>query len=160
MFAIRNNALALMSVLLLQPGFIAGLALVSGDAEAATPEPGLETLRAYRRVQCSLADEEPAVYGWHGRTYSRVPGEPDRLLFKVTGMNIRQCVTVNDPERGEGFRMVSREILLYLDPKTGDLLRSMTFSEDMKFLTNMQDANFYAVTPDGIVYKVDQGLEK
>jgi hypothetical protein len=62
------------------------------------------------------------VYGWNGRVYSRVPGEPDRLLFQVEGMNIRQCVTLEDPDRGNGFRMVSREILLYLDPATGELI--------------------------------------
>jgi hypothetical protein len=98
-----------------------GTMLMSSFAMA-VPAPGLETLQAYRRVQCSLEDNTPAVYGWNGSTYSRVPGEPDKLLFTVTGMNIRQCVTVNDPERGTGFRMVSREILLYQDPQTGEIL--------------------------------------
>jgi len=90
----------------------------------AAPEPGLETLQAFRRIQCSLKDETPAVYGWNGRAYSRVPGEPDRLLFRVTGMNIRQCVTVKDDKLGTGFRMVSREILLYQDPESGELLNT------------------------------------
>ena len=106
-------------------GLFAGclLALLSADLLAA-PAPGKETLNAYRRIQCSLQDEQPVVYGWQGRTYSRVPGEPDRLLFRVTGMNIRQCVTVNDPVKGRGFRMVSREILLYQDPQTGEILET------------------------------------
>jgi hypothetical protein len=91
---------------------------------AALPAPGLETLQAFRRIQCSLEDEKPVVYGWTGNTYSRVPGEPDRLLFRVTGMNIRQCVTLTDPDKGTGFRMVSREILLYQDPKTGEILET------------------------------------
>jgi len=93
-------------------------------AQAALPAPGAETLQAFRRIQCSLVDEKPTVYGWNGATYSRVPGEPDRLLFKVTGMNIRACTTVNDPEKGVGMRMVSREILLYLDPVTGEILQT------------------------------------
>jgi hypothetical protein len=93
-------------------------------ASAAVPEPGAETLQAFRRMQCSLEDGKPAVYGWTGRTYSRVPGEPDRLLFQVTGMNIRACESVTDKDKGTGFRMVSREILLYLDPQTGEILET------------------------------------
>lgn len=42
----------------------------------------------------------------------------------MEGMNIRQCVTVTDPQRGIGYRMVSREIFFYLDPKTNEVLRS------------------------------------
>lgn len=91
---------------------------------AAPPEPGAETLQAYRRMQCSVEDNKPAVYGWNGRTYSRVPGEADRHLFNVTGMNIRTCVTINDPEKGKGMRMVSREILLYQDPVTNEILET------------------------------------
>ncbi len=109
--------LKLMFILLLTLSAV----VITGIAVAA-PAPGLETLQAYRRIQCSLEDNTPAVYGWNGSTYSRVPGEPDKLIFKVTGMNIRQCVTVNDPDLGVGFRMVSREILLYQDPKTGEIL--------------------------------------
>jgi len=39
-------------------------------------------------------------------------------------MNVRQCVTVTDPVRGSGYRMVSRELMFYLDPKSGEVLRS------------------------------------
>jgi hypothetical protein len=41
-------------------------------------------------------------------------------------MNTRQCVTVDDPKRGKGWRLVSREVMLYLDPKTGSVLRDWT----------------------------------
>ena len=37
-------------------------------------------------------------------------------------MNVRQCVTVTDPVRGVGFRQVSREVLYYEDPATGQIL--------------------------------------
>ena len=89
---------------------------------ADAPAPGADSVQAYRRIQCSVQDGQPVVYGWTGRAYSRVPGEPDRLLFSVDGMNIRQCGTVNDPDKGAGFRLVSKEILLYRDPKTGEVL--------------------------------------
>ena len=45
-----------------------------------------------------------------------------------------------------------------LDPKTGELLRSVTH-KGVHFLTNMMDDNFYAVTADGVVFKVDVGVE-
>lgn len=82
-----------------------------------------DALEISKRAQCGEADGKPAVYHWAGNVYSRVAGEPDRLLFKGEGMNIRQCVTVNDPKRGKGWRLVSKEIMLYLDPKTGAVVR-------------------------------------
>jgi len=103
-------------------GGLLAMGFVAASDSFAAPEPGLEALKASRRIQCSLQDETPATYGWTGTVFSRVPGERDKLLFKVTGMNIRQCVTVKDPKRGEGYRMVSREILLYQDPVTGELI--------------------------------------
>lgn len=75
-----------------------------------------------RKIGCSTVDGEPITYWWHGSAYSRRQGEPDKLLFKVEGMNVRACSTINDPEKGEGYKLVSREILLYKDPKTGEVL--------------------------------------
>jgi len=81
-------------------------------------------IQAQRKIHCSLQDNEPITYMWQGRVYSRVPGERDKKLFQVLGMNVRQCVTITDAEKGgEGYRMVSREIMLYLDPDTGEILR-------------------------------------
>lgn len=102
------------------------LLLIASATCADIPAPGADSVQAYRRIQCSLEDGRPAVYGWTGRAYSRVPGEPDRLLFVVDGMNIRQCGAVEDPERGRGFRLVSKEILLYRDPATGEVLDHWT----------------------------------
>ena len=83
-----------------------------------------EALQVSRKFQCSMKDNEPVVYHWSGRAYSRVPGEPDRLLFNLEGMNIRACVTVNDPVKGVGYRLVSRELMFYIDPKTGKPFRT------------------------------------
>lgn len=105
---------------------LTALAYLLISCAAGAPAPGADQVEAYRRMQCSLEDGKPAVYWWHGRAYSRVPGEPDRLLFRVEGMNIRQCGTVIDSEKGKGFRLVSREILLYQDPKTGEVLEQWT----------------------------------
>ena len=99
---------------------VAATAAKPGAAlDIGTPE---GAITAFRKVQCSTEDSRPTVYYWVGETYSRVPGEPDRLLFRFEGMNTRQCVTVIDPIRGQGFRQVSREILFYQDPTTGEII--------------------------------------
>lgn len=103
---------------------LAGASLATGVSartlDPARPEDALEIMK---RTQCGVKDGEPAVYYWSGKIYSRVEGERDRLLFLGEGMNIRQCVAVNDPQRGKGFRQVSREVMLFLDPATGKVLR-------------------------------------
>lgn len=94
-----------------------------GQARMLDPEVPADALEIMKRTQCGVADGVPAVYHWSGRVYSRVTGERDRLLFRGEGMNIRQCVAVEDPVRGKGWRQVSREVMLFLDPKTGEVLR-------------------------------------
>ncbi|TVQ37881.1 MAG: DUF1838 domain-containing protein [Wenzhouxiangella sp.] len=75
-----------------------------------------------RKVGCSTVDGEPITYYWHGHAYSRIRGEPDRRLFRVEGMNVRTCVTHEHPDHGTGYRQVSREIMLYLDPESLEVL--------------------------------------
>ena len=75
-----------------------------------------------RKMSCSLTDREAVTFVWYGKGYSRVPGERDRHIFNLEGMNVRQCHTLNDPIRGEGYRHVSRELMLYLDPITNEIL--------------------------------------
>ena len=100
------------------------LALVTLKASAQIDfDTGEGYIQAQRKIHCSLKDNDPVTYMWQGRAYARVPGERDKQLFRVVGMNVRQCVTLNDAEKGEGYRMVSREIMLYQDPKTGEVLR-------------------------------------
>lgn len=77
-----------------------------------------------RKIACSTVDGEPVTFYWHGYAFSRRMGEPDRRLFRVEGMNVRTCGTVEHPEYGTGYRMVSRELLLYLDPETNEILSS------------------------------------
>lgn len=96
---------------------------------------------AGRRIQCGAVDNVPTIYSFHGAAFSRVPGEADRKLFDVEGYNVRQCVTVTDPERGEGWRLVSRELLLYIDPQTGELLREWNNPWTGKTVKVLQTAN-------------------
>lgn len=81
-----------------------------------------DSIAMFRKIQCDTRDNQPTVYHWSGRVWSRVQGEPDRHLWNVEGMNIRQCVRAGDVKRGEGVRMVSRELMFYLDPKTGEVI--------------------------------------
>lgn len=103
------------------------VAIAGGSAIAQTlnlndPTDGL---KASRKMQCSLTDGEAVTMWFEGNAYSRVPGERDRLLFKISGMNIRQCTTVPiDAKMGYGYRMTSKEIMLYLDTASGQPLRT------------------------------------
>lgn len=113
---------------LIGAGIVAGLLAatsLAAPASARTLDPAKpeDALEIMKRTQCGVKDNVPAVYRWAGKIFSRRDGEPDKHLFNMEGMNIRQCVTVTDAERGTGYRMVSREITLYLDPKTGEVLR-------------------------------------
>ncbi len=104
-----------------------GLAAGSAEAQSDRLDPNTpeDAIQIRRKVTCgSLEDAQRRYAIWEGQGYSRVQGERDRLLFKVVGINTRQCTTKTDPKRGEGFRSVSREVMLYLDPETGDILRT------------------------------------
>jgi hypothetical protein len=76
-----------------------------------------------RKIQCSTEDGVEKTFLWHGQAYGRRSGEPDKLLFRLLGMNVRQCVTLTNERGEEGYRQVSREIMLYLDPRSGELLQ-------------------------------------
>ncbi len=104
----------------------AGAALLAAPAVAQgallDPANPADAQAMWRKIQCDTRDNVPVIYHWSGRVWSRVPGEPDRHLWNVEGMNVRQCVTVNDPARGPGVRMVSRELMFYLDPSTNQVV--------------------------------------
>ncbi len=101
------------------------LALVAGPGAADEVFTGRQAWQISRKTTCGTLEPGVTRYGiFAGRAYSRVPGERDRHLFDVLGVNTRQCATVRDPEKGEGYRSVSREVMLYLDPATGEVLDS------------------------------------
>jgi hypothetical protein len=85
-----------------------------------------DVVKMERKLASSLKDGEECTYYWEGNVYTRIAGEKDRLLFKYWGMNIRTSKGFQDPEKGYGFRHVSRELLIYLDPKTGEPLKTWT----------------------------------
>jgi hypothetical protein len=112
---------------------VTALTLLLGTALTAALPAGAQTLdlskpedafKVMRKVQCSTKDGQPGFYWWEGNGYSHVAGERDKLLFKVQGMNVRACYSKTDEKRGPGAQMVTREIMIYLDPQTGEVLRT------------------------------------
>lgn len=97
-----------------------------GQAQNAKLDPNVaeDAVQIMRKLQCSTIDNKPAVYWWHGKAYSRKQGEKDVNVFNVEGMNIRACSQVTDENMGNGFHLVSREILLYTDAETGEVLKT------------------------------------
>ncbi len=117
----------LMPSLLASAGLTAAVSLAA-PVVAQTLDPNMpeDALQISKRLQCGVSEDKPAVYHWSGNIYGRSPGQPDKLLFKGEGMNIRRCVEVNDPQQGRGWRLVSREVMLMLDPATGEVLSEWT----------------------------------
>lgn len=120
--------------------------------DLATPE---GAVTAMRRIWCDGADGAPAYWHWRGEVFARRQGERDKLLFKVEGLNVRTCVAVNDPVRGPGVRTLSRELLIYLDPQTGQPLTRWTNPYTGEAVDVVHVANdpvngeFYARSPEG-----------
>ncbi len=107
--------------------FVAGATLTISAASARTLDVNVpeDALVVSRKIICGNTEDGKTRYStWWGRAYGRVAWEKDRLLFNVVGTNIRQCETVNDKERGPGYRSVSREVMFYLDPKTNKVLEA------------------------------------
>lgn len=126
---------------LLGLGSFAVLAAAPAGARTLDPAKPEDAVEIMKRAQCGAKDGTPAVYHWSGRVYSRVEGEPDRLLFTGEGMNIRQCMTVSDPKRGTGYRQVSREIMLFTDPQSGEIVRNWRNPWTGEAVAVMQIAN-------------------
>lgn len=133
----------------------------SASAKMLDPNKPEDALEIMKRTQCGVADGVPAVYHWSGKVYSRVRGEPDRHLFNGEGMNVRQCVRIEDPKRGVGYRQVSREVMFYLDPKTNEVLRKWDNPWTGETVDVMQIANDpvnsrgnYPYSADGKPYKI------
>ncbi|GAA0486025.1 DUF1838 domain-containing protein [Parasphingorhabdus litoris] len=135
---------------------VASFALASPSAaRTLDPKKPEDALEIMKRTQCGTADGVPAVYHWSGKVYSRVQGEPDRHLYNGEGMNIRQCVRIEDPKRGVGYRQVSREVMFYLDPKTNEILRTWDNPWTGETVKVMQIANDPVNSRPNYPYRAD-----
>ncbi|MEZ5562515.1 MAG: DUF1838 family protein [Gammaproteobacteria bacterium] len=81
-----------------------------------------DAVRIQQKMICSTEEGKVIIHWWEGEMYSRVPGEKDRHLFNIQGMNIRHCKNFADSKRGYGFQSFSREVMIHLDPSTGQII--------------------------------------
>ncbi len=82
-----------------------------------------DAVLAAHRLSCGTQKQGHYEYGvWRGKVYGRVAWEVDRYLFDIVGVNTRRCPTVVDPQRGTGYRLVSREFMFFLEPGTQTIL--------------------------------------
>lgn len=105
-------------------GSMAALPTVTSAQDKLDLDVPEDALEVQRKFICSRAEGDPTYGYFQGKMYSRVEGERDRILFNLVGVNVRQCKNLSDPERGPGFRSVSREVMLYLDPETNEVLKT------------------------------------
>lgn len=147
------TALALTTVMISTPAI----------ARRLDPANAEDALKIRQKSICTLEQGKPIIHWWKGSMFARVEGEKDRKLFGLQGMNIRQCVNLRDPKRGPGFRSVSREIMIHLDPETGqvaDRWKNPWTGEDLEVIHVANDpvnmrAPIYARQADGTPLKVD-----
>lgn len=145
----------MIKTLLLGCSALGMLAATPAAARMLDPEKPEDAVEIMKRAQCGAKDGAPAIYHWSGKVYSRVAGEPDRLLFTGEGMNIRQCVTVTDAKRGKGYRQVSREVMVFTDPKTGEIIRNWANPWTGETVEVMQIANDPVNVPTAFPYTAD-----
>jgi hypothetical protein len=119
----KSCTTALLAVLVALGALVATATDAAGKARSLDPANADDQMRMQVKLSCSLVEGKPTLYWWSGRMWARVPGEPNRLLFNVHGMNMRQCRTREDPVRGFCYRSVSREVMFYLDPATNEVVR-------------------------------------
>jgi hypothetical protein len=119
----KSCTTALLAVLVALGALVATATDAAGKARSLDPANADDQMRMQVKLSCSLVEGKPTLYWWSGRMWARVPGEPNRLLFNVHGMNMRQCRTREDPVRGFCYRSVSREVMFYLDPATDEVVR-------------------------------------
>ncbi|MBM3514786.1 MAG: DUF1838 domain-containing protein [Alphaproteobacteria bacterium] len=100
---------------------VSGAALAQAQFDINNPD---DLFLMNRKQTCTLKEGTPVLHWWTGKMYGRRAGEKDRHLFNVQGMNVRQCKFFDDPKRGPGYRSVSREIMLHLDPVTNAMLKT------------------------------------
>ena len=148
-------------------GLLAGtLFSISATAQDLNLADAEDALKATRKVQCSLQDGVPTVLSWSGKVYSHMQGVPDQHLFNTEAFSIRNCKTYSDETRGYGFRIIAREIVLFLDPNTNEILRTWENPWTGEKLEVMHIANdpmslpfpFYALSKDGKAHEFEGTL--
>lgn len=72
-------------------------------------------LEQFLKIRCSLNPKDKDTFmEFEGNVYSNIVGKKPKLLFKTLGVNVANCIPLND-----SYLLTSRELMFYLDPKTG-----------------------------------------
>lgn len=79
-----------------------------------------DTVDSFVRVRGSLNPEEESVYYFKGKVRAQQPGKRAELLFDFEGFNVAR--TVLDTQGS--WQMLTREVAVYRDPQTGEILNS------------------------------------
>lgn len=78
-----------------------------------------QMMRTAELVKTRCATDGSNTYiEWNGSVYAFVPQEKQQKLFDIIGMSVARCL---QNQEGKWF-LTSRELTLYLDPKTGQIL--------------------------------------
>ncbi|GLB43993.1 hypothetical protein LshimejAT787_1501770 [Lyophyllum shimeji] len=70
------------------------------------------------RVRASTDESQSTVVEWQGQVLSYKPGDTPAVIFNVRGMNIARAKKLPDG----GYDLLGRELQLYLDPVTDEIL--------------------------------------
>ena len=106
------------------------------------------------RTACSLDSSEDAFLSWNGTVYDVRPGQQAQKIFRVSGFNVARCYPVARynlgpfSTQGTWFKS-SRELMVYLDPDTGDLIDTWTNPFTEEDVAVMHVANSPATFPLG-----------
>ncbi|MEQ8507527.1 MAG: DUF1838 family protein [Rhodospirillaceae bacterium] len=93
-------------------------AAVPADFDSMDPE---TNLRALLKIQGDLSGQD-VISGFGGKAWMWVPGEANHLAFQTYGVGATRL-----DYQGDGvWHFYHREILYYMDPKTGEILDSWT----------------------------------
>lgn len=90
----------------------------SVDAKAVATD-NEENLRGFIKTRGSLIPGEEFVFWWVGDIYDMVDEQTSNHLFSFEGFNIGRMVRVDG-----GWRMLTREVGLYKDKNTGEILET------------------------------------
>lgn len=77
-----------------------------------------DMLTAYVKVRGSLNPKEETVVYDEGLIYAVLPNQPIQILFKLQMYNIARFERTDS-----GYNLITREMLAYEDPVTGDILK-------------------------------------
>jgi hypothetical protein len=88
------------------------------DSPANLQDPQVN-LDAYVRVRGSRDPKEETVYYWTGWVYAQEPDKATRKVFKFEGFNVARTQLDQN-----GMQLLSREVAVYRDPETNEILNS------------------------------------